>query len=60
MILAVSAPEGTLRERITERGLRGNDPSEATIEVLEHQLATQERLGAEEKRFVVSWDDFGI
>jgi aminoglycoside phosphotransferase family enzyme/predicted kinase len=59
VILAVSAPEATLRERIIQRGLCGHDPSEATIEVLEHQLGTQERLSAEEQRSVVSWDNYG-
>ena len=59
VILDVSAPANTLRDRITERSLRGSDPSEATIEVLEHQLATQERLSADEKAFVVSWDNGG-
>jgi len=57
VILDVSAPEATLRERIVERRRRGNDPSDATIDVLEHQLATQERLGADEQPFVVSWND---
>ena len=57
VILDVSAPEATLRERIVERRRRGNDPSDATIDVLEYQLATQERLGADEQPFVVSWND---
>ena len=39
------------------RHLRGKDPSEATIDILKHQLATQERLGADEQSFAVSWDD---
>jgi len=57
VILDVSTSANTLRDRIIERGLRRSDASEATIEVLEHQLATQDRLSAGEQPFVVSWDN---
>jgi aminoglycoside phosphotransferase family enzyme/predicted kinase len=57
VILAVSAAEATLRERIGRRRQRGDDASEATIEVLDAQLRAYEPLDAEEQRFVVSWEE---
>ena len=42
------APEAALRERIARRLGQGRDASEATLDVLARQLATQEPLGADE------------
>ena len=55
-ILAVSAPEATLRERIARRRERGGDASEATIAVLEAQLRGYEPLDAEEQKFMMHWE----
>jgi aminoglycoside phosphotransferase family enzyme/predicted kinase len=43
-----SAPEPVLRERVMKRFERGRDASEATIDVLEHQLAHADPLSSEE------------
>ncbi len=43
-----SAPEPVLRERVMKRLERGRDASEATIDVLEHQLAHADPLSSEE------------
>jgi aminoglycoside phosphotransferase family enzyme/predicted kinase len=43
-----SAPEPVLRERVMRRIERGRDASEATIDVLEHQLAHADPLSSEE------------
>jgi aminoglycoside phosphotransferase family enzyme/predicted kinase len=43
-----SAPEPVLRERVMRRSERGRDASEATIDVLEHQLAHADPLSSEE------------
>jgi uncharacterized protein len=58
-ILAVSAPEATLRERIARRRQRGGAASEATIAVLEAQLRGYEPLDAEEQKFVVQCETGG-
>jgi len=47
-ILHLEADETTLIDRIDRRRQLGNDPSEAGIEVLKSQLATQEPLAASE------------
>jgi len=47
-ILNCPAPEPVLRARVRQRLEDGHDASEATIDVLEHQLATAEPLAAEE------------
>ena len=52
-ILAMSAPEATLRERIARRRERGEDASEATIAVLEAQQRGYEPLDALELKFMV-------
>lgn len=49
LILDVTAEEAVLRARILERRRQRNDPSEADLDVLEHQLRTQEPLGADER-----------
>jgi aminoglycoside phosphotransferase family enzyme/predicted kinase len=54
LILSVSAPPATLRERIMGRTRRGGDASEATPAVLEQLRRTEEALTPEERPFVVS------
>ena len=49
VILDFSAAEPVLRERIEQRAARGGAVSEATLEVLDHQVATREPLSAEEQ-----------
>jgi aminoglycoside phosphotransferase family enzyme/predicted kinase len=49
-ILAPQAPIEVLRERIARRQAQGNDPSEATLEVLEQQVHWLEPLGPDEPR----------
>ncbi len=56
VIVAFTAREPVLRERIAARARRGNDASEADIAVLDHELATQEPLAADEQPCVVSYD----
>ncbi len=48
IILHFHAAEAQLRQWIIERNEKGNDPSEAGISVLEHQIETQESLGEDE------------
>jgi aminoglycoside phosphotransferase family enzyme/predicted kinase len=55
-ILDFTAPEKALRERILARLEQGQDASDAHLGVLEHQLATQEPLQADELAFVFSYD----
>jgi uncharacterized protein len=57
VILDVSAPDATLRDRMARRRQQGGDASEATIEVLDAQLRTAEPLAAEEQPFVIRWED---
>lgn len=52
-ILDAQASEASLRARITQRESAGRDASEATVKVLERQLATQEPLASEELPFTV-------
>lgn len=52
LILDFRLPESLLRQRIQQRQQQGGDPSEATLEVLERQLATAEPLSGEELRYV--------
>ena len=47
-IVACEAPTAVLRSRVAQRLQRRSDPSDATIEVLEHQLATFEAFTDEE------------
>jgi aminoglycoside phosphotransferase family enzyme/predicted kinase len=55
-IVDFAAPEKALRERIAARIREGQDASDADLGVLEHQLATQEPLRAEEAAFVFTYD----
>ncbi|KVW93745.1 AAA family ATPase [Thiobacillus denitrificans] len=53
-ILDLQVPVATLRERIIKRAREGSDASEAGLDVLQHQLDTEEALAADEKADVVS------
>jgi len=55
-ILDCRAPEPVLRQRIEARREQNMDISEATVEVLDHQLATNEPFSSEELEFVVTVD----
>ena len=55
-ILSFSAPEAVLRERVQRRLQQGGDASEATLEVLQSQLARREPLTAEEAALAVQVD----
>jgi uncharacterized protein len=48
-VLECAAPLATLRARIAARLASGRDPSEATLEVLERQLAADQPLDADEQ-----------
>ena len=48
-ILAVEAPEATLRERIRQRRATDSDASDADLAVLDHQIATHEPLTDDER-----------
>jgi len=52
-ILDFPVPVATLRERIDHRARTGNDASEAGLDVLQHQLDTEEILAADEKQDIV-------
>jgi uncharacterized protein len=52
-ILECLAPEALLRHRVTARESLGNDASEATLAVLERQLATHEPLVQDERAFAL-------
>jgi len=55
-ILDLHAPESVLRERVAARVAEGQDPSEAGLAVLEHQLRTQEPLTDEERGMALRLD----
>lgn len=52
-IVDCTANAATLRKRVSARASRGDDPSEATLEVLVHQMAVAEPLTAEEQPHAV-------
>ncbi len=56
VILDFCAPEQELKRRISERQKHGNDASEATIAVLEHQLKTAQGFSATELGKVIEID----
>jgi hypothetical protein len=56
VVIAFSASEATLRQRIADRLQSGHDVSDATLAVLEHQLRTREPLAASELVDAVSYD----
>jgi aminoglycoside phosphotransferase family enzyme/predicted kinase len=49
LLLDLQTPVEVLRQRITDRLRRSDDPAEATLEVLEAQLASAEPLTADEE-----------
>lgn len=53
LIMAVQAPEAVIRAQIRQREAAGNDPSDAGMAVLEHQLKTIEPLTAAERATAV-------
>lgn len=53
IIVSISANPAELRARVAARAARGNDASDATLEVLEAQLATCEALTDAEMRHAV-------
>lgn len=55
-VVHVTAPESVLRARITRRAVEALDASEAVVQVLDHQIATAEKIGDEEKLPVFSLD----
>ncbi len=59
VILACKAPEPVLRERVVQRARAGGDASEATLAVLDHQLAHQDPLDAEEQACAIEVDTAG-
>lgn len=56
LILTFQAGEDELRRRIRHRNDRGGDASEADLAVLQHQLATQEPLGEDERTVSICVD----
>ena len=55
-ILVFTAPEAVLRERVQRRLQQGGDASEATLEVLQSQLARREPLTVQEEALAVQVD----
>lgn len=55
-ILDFQAPEDTLKTRVLQRQQLGNDPSEATQEVLQHQLKTAQPLTEAESTHTIVID----
>ena len=55
-IVVCEAPADTLRARVAARAAHGTDASDATLEVLAHQLAAFETPGGDEKA-IVKWID---
>lgn len=56
VILHFHAEEALLRQWIIERNEKGDDPSEANLSVLEHQIKTQEPLNKDERLNTVTID----
>lgn len=56
LILDFQADESTLQERIQLRQQQQNDPSEATIEVLQQQITTAEPLTEAERNMTIEID----
>lgn len=56
VVLDVTASEQTLRRRIAQRAAAAADASEANAAVLERQLASQEPLSDEERRWTCTFD----
>jgi predicted kinase len=56
VILDCTASPAELRKRVRQRAAAGRDASEANLEVLERQLATEEPLDRAERRHAVTVD----
>ncbi len=56
IILHFYAEEALLKRWIIERAEAGKDASEATVEVLEHQLKTEEPITKNEANYIISID----
>jgi predicted kinase len=56
VLVDVRAPRQLLRSRILSRAEAGTDPSEASLEVLEHQIATADPVLASENLPVIRVD----
>jgi aminoglycoside phosphotransferase family enzyme/predicted kinase len=56
VIVSCLAEDEELRRRLLQREHAGRDVSEATLEVLAHQLATQEPLETDELAFAIIFD----
>ncbi len=48
IVISCEAPDDVLRQRIIQRQVAGQDPSEANVDVLEQQLQSKEPLNEEE------------
>jgi predicted kinase len=57
VIVSCRAADDVLRERMAQRGAAGRDASEATAEVLEHQLVAQDALSAGESGDTIVIDE---
>jgi aminoglycoside phosphotransferase family enzyme/predicted kinase len=55
-ILDFQVPVAILRERIIQRAHEGSDASEAGLDVLQHQIDTEEALAADEQADIVKID----
>lgn len=55
-ILAYQAEQAILEQRVEQRVQRGDDASDATVEILQHQLESFEILSEREKSFTIDID----
>jgi len=60
IIVDVAASPDVLRERLRQRSRNHNDPSEAGISVLEHQISMQEPLTPVERNLSVACENQGL
>jgi predicted kinase len=56
LILACNASHALLHQRIIDRAAKGQDPSDADLAVLEHQIATRQVPSAQEQKYVLGVD----
>ncbi len=59
VILFPQTPDAVMRARVAARAAAGTDPSEATVDVLEHQLASLRPPGDDERPALVAFDASG-
>lgn len=55
-ILNYTAPEEVLRQRVMRRSQRGDDASDATLDILQHQIENYEPLTEDERLFTIDID----